>query len=138
LFGSVINGVTVANACGAIVQQVWRELPEHFVDLDLDAFTLMPNHIHGVLSWPVDAAHHLSAIMGSFKTWSARLINRHCATPGHALWQRGFYEHIIRNDSDLDRIRKYIEDNPARWDLDPENPERARHERPGGPPQQHG
>lgn len=124
LLGSIADGAMIASDCGAIVERVWHGLPEHFTGLSLDAFVLMPNHVHGILSWQDGLGHRLPLIIGNFKTWSARQVNHQRATPGRALWQRGFYEHIIRNDTDLDRIRTYIAENPVRWDLDPENPER--------------
>ena len=105
----------------------------------LDAFVVMPDHVHGVL-WiaePFDASvraglkpaptqgpggggawgrvHSLSEVVRGFKTFSARRINEARGTPGAAVWQRGFYEHVVRGEADLDRIRFYIERNPARW-----------------------
>jgi len=64
----------------------------------------------------------LSTIVGSFKSASSRLINTLRGTPGAPLWQRGFYDHVVRNDDDLARIREYIATNPLRWSLDEENP----------------
>ena len=62
--------------------------------------------------------------MRAFKTFSARRINELRRTPGVSLWQRGYYEHVVRNDADLNRIRQYIIDNPAQWSEDRENPDR--------------
>ena len=62
--------------------------------------------------------------MGAFKTVSTKRINLLRATPGAPVWQRNYYEHVIRNEGDLFAIRKYIADNPAQWALDEENPER--------------
>lgn len=124
LFGAVADGAMAANDLGAIVERIWLGLPEHFPGLDLDAFVVMPNHFHGLVSWSAEDDHHLSVIIGNFKSWSARAINQQRAASTGALWQRGFYEHVVRNDADLDRIRTYILENPIRWDLDPENPQR--------------
>ncbi|MCY3668465.1 MAG: transposase [Gemmatimonadetes bacterium] len=66
--------------------------------------------------------HGLSEIVRAFKTFSARRINALHNTVGTPFWQRNYYEHVIRNESALDRIRQYIVDNPARWREDPENP----------------
>jgi REP element-mobilizing transposase RayT len=71
----------------------------------------------------------VGAIVQNFKSVSSRLINREQGTSGRTVWQRSFYEHVIRDHEDLTRIREYISGNPARWDLDEENPRgRAAHE----------
>ena len=69
-------------------------------------------------------ARSLPAVVRSFKSASARQINLLRGTPGAPLWQRNYYEHVIRNEEDLFAIRKYIADNPAQWALDEENTER--------------
>jgi REP element-mobilizing transposase RayT len=83
----------------------------------------MPNHIHGiiVLADISNARHGLPEIVRGFKTFSARSINERRQTCGDPLWQRGYYEHVIRNEKALNRIRSYIADNPRRWADDPEN-----------------
>jgi REP element-mobilizing transposase RayT len=68
----------------------------------------------------------LGAIVGNFKSVTARRINRIRKTPGVPVWQRNYYERVIRNERELHAIRQYICDNPARWDEDPENPNRIR------------
>jgi len=67
------------------------------------------------------------AIIGSFKTATAKRINNIRQTPGAAVWQRNYYEHIIRHEDGLRRIRKYILDNPRGWADDPENPMNMNH-----------
>jgi hypothetical protein len=69
----------------------------------------------------------LSAVLGSFKSASTRGINRLRGIPGAPIWQRNYHEHVIRNETDLDAIRQYSVDNPLRWELDEENPERHSH-----------
>jgi hypothetical protein len=64
----------------------------------------------------------LGAIIGQFKSIVTKRINAKRQTPGALVWQRNYYEHIIRNESDLDRIRRYIVFNPALWDKDENNP----------------
>jgi len=100
-------------------------------------FEMSSNHIHGIVvilddfptvgagSEPTPAKRHsFSEIMGGFKTFSARRINEIRTTPGTPVWQRGFFEHIIRNEKSLTHIREYIASNPQRWMLDIENPDR--------------
>jgi len=124
-----------------IVQKCWEEIPQHFPNVELDRFVVMPNHVHGiiVITERRDAIYRvptkntfgplqpgsLSAIIGSFKSACARLIRRDttCRVPTFA-WQGRFYEHVIRNDKEMDRIRQYIIENPARWAEDEENPNR--------------
>lgn len=68
----------------------------------------------------------LSSVVGAFKSAVTRERNRELGTPGAPLWQRNYHEHVIRNDDDLRRIRRYIADNPLRWARDEENPGRMR------------
>ena len=67
----------------------------------------------------------LAVMIRSFKSAVTKRINESCGTAGAAVWQRNYYEHIIRDDDDLARIRQYIIDNPAQWAMDRENPDRA-------------
>ncbi len=74
---------------------------------------------------PVESGS-LSAIVRTFKSATAKRINNLRGTPGAPLWQRNYYEHIVRDEDDLHRIRQYIRDNPLKWDEDPDNPGRVR------------
>jgi REP element-mobilizing transposase RayT len=103
------------------VESCWNALAMHF-PVELDGFVVMPNHIHGILWMRAGHARPLQVVVGAFKSATARRINCIRATPGAAVWQRGYYDHVIRNDADLKRIREYIASNPTRWDLDAENP----------------
>jgi putative transposase len=126
LFGEVIDCDVRLTEMGTIVQQIWSDLPTHYDGIDLDAFIVMPNHVHGiiVLSDQSDRRHAISEIVRGFKTFSARRANERLGRRG-ALWQRGYYEHVIRNEKALDRIRVYIANNPPQWADDPENVSRA-------------
>ncbi len=129
-----------ANRFGAFVEESWAGLIDHYKNLALDEFILMPNHVHGViiindepvvvgagfkpaLGPAVDSRRHsLSEIVRAFKTFSARKINEMRASPGTPVWQRGFYDHVIRNEEELNRVRAYILDNPRKWSEDADNP----------------
>ena len=137
LFGTLINGTTCHNEFGKITHQRWHELPEHFENIALDQFVVMPNHIHGIIILndvpPTVGATHASSvpkprpigtIVGSFKSAVSRQINAHRNTQGKPVWQRNYYEHIIRGDRDLAAVRKYIADNPTKWTEDENYPER--------------
>ena len=84
------------------------------------------DHVGAGLKPAPTMRHGLSEIVRAFKTFSARRINALQGTAGTALWQRNYYEHVIRDEGALDRIRQYIADNPARWHEDPENPDAVR------------
>ncbi|PKB71051.1 MAG: hypothetical protein BZY87_08035 [SAR202 cluster bacterium Io17-Chloro-G6] len=141
IFGKIVNGMMQPNKNGLIVAGQWSGLPKHYSNVILDAFVLMPNHIHGILRLkdnetpPVGAGfkpahassetkfrHGLPEIIRGFKTFSSRSINRLNGTTGKPVWQRNYYEHVVRSEDDLDVIRRYIVENPLKWAEDPENP----------------
>jgi REP element-mobilizing transposase RayT len=133
LFGEIIDGATKLNAYGEIVEKCWCELPNHYENICLDEFVVMPNHIHGiiVITYNVGAIHELPLqrrnmllpkIIGQFKMQSAKQINQLRHTHGQPVWQRNYYEHIIRNEDELNHIREYILNNPSKWEFDEENP----------------
>ena len=140
ILGDVTEGKLRLSAAGRLVQAVWEELPQHYTHVHLDAWTVMPNHVHGIAILESDSVDHVGAglkpapttrhglpeIVRAFKTFSARRINAVQETIGTALWQRNYYEHVIRDEGALNRIRQYITDNPARWHEDPENPDAVR------------
>jgi len=153
LFGNVVVGQMQLNEAGRIVETVWQGSGKSYDDIDLDAFVVMPNHVHGiiVICGPVGAIHEsplrsdsspksrtverrrmlLSKIIGRFKMVSAKKINVLRNTPGVEVWQRNYYEHVIRNEDSLRQIQQYIVDNPAQWDFDRENPAASAQERRG-------
>ncbi|WP_022835998.1 transposase [Salisaeta longa] len=163
LFGAVVRGRMVLNPLGDIVAEEWHRTEQVRDNVVLDAFVVMPNHVHGIIvitadgtgadrdgnasSGPSDAnrrrdsspmnpygdhphrtfggavAGSLSTIMRQFKSMVTKRINRRRDTPGAPVWQRNFYEHIVRNRQDLNRIRTYIRQNPARWQEDRHHPD---------------
>lgn len=139
LFGDVVNGKMRLNDTGDIVRQCWLDMPAHCSTAVLDEFVVMPNHIHGVIvlgDAPVGATHasplptrprgprrqSIASIVGSFKSAVTKRLNERRGTPGASVWQRNYYEHIIRDDAAWQRIREYIANNPLQWALDRENP----------------
>ena len=132
LLGDVVNDEMVLHDAGRIVAAAWHNLPQHYGNTVLDTFVVMPNHVHGVLfigptvtdaDAPGAASRHgLPEILRAFKTFSSRRINEARGTPGATVWQRSYYDHIIRNETSLTRIREYIIRNPLQWSLDRENP----------------
>jgi len=109
-----------------LVSRVWHELPVRFSSLELDEFVVMPNHVHGVL-WLIEtsAAQRVSlgAVVGALKSLATHEINALLGRTG-PLWQRNYYERVVRDEAELTAIRRYIEENPLRLALDAENPDR--------------
>ncbi len=166
LFGAVVDGEMQLNDAGRVVEQCWRDISAHFPHVALDAFVVMPNHVHGVL-WIVDTItepdagtvgannhsptigaenlpptigaenlpplpppdvspprpHGTSKTIGSvvrgFKIGVTQWFRQNTAL--YTIWQRNYYEHIIRHERALNAIRRYILENPLRWSLDREN-----------------
>ena len=113
------------NQVGRIVQRAWFELPKHYPHVELGTFCIMPNHVHAVIVLVdgVEKRHGLPEIVRAFKSFSARRINELRKLQGVPVWQRNYYEHIIRNAEDHNLIHLYIDSNPAKWMDDHENPE---------------
>lgn len=132
---------------GRIACECWRAIPDHFPNVELGAFVIMPNHVHGIIilraaikSLPVGAHHDaplhvqpgsLGSIIRQYKSSVTRKIVKQYGSDGKGramgrpdVWQRNYYEHIIRDDEEHKRIHLYIESNPVRWDTDEENPEK--------------
>jgi REP element-mobilizing transposase RayT len=110
---------------GEIVRACWNDIPNHFSATMLDSFVVMPNHVHGIVLFTEDVgavacparygrARTLKDVVGSFKSAVSRRI-------GASIWQRNYWERVVRNEGELNRIRTYIDENPIRWSSDPEN-----------------
>ena len=207
-FGEIVNGKMLLNEIGKIVLHCWNDLPNHYENIILDEFVIMPNHVHGIIiitdktdcntriphetaenitvadpavetglrpvstgpvstgpvstepvstepvstepvstepvstepvstelvstepvsTRPVSTStttkkqkrHGLSEFVRAFKSFSSRRINQLRKTPSQ-IWQSRFYDHVIRDENELNRIREYIINNPLQWELDNEN-----------------
>jgi putative transposase len=142
-FGNIANGHMSLSDMGRIAEQCWREIPKHFENVELDEYVIMPNHVHGIfmITNPVQphaVSRHpteperkfgplpsksLHTIIGSYKSAVTKLIHAKGSAFG---WQSRFHDHIIRNEKELNNIRQYIDNNPAKWELDRENPDPLR------------
>ncbi len=151
LFGEVVDGEMKLSALGQIVRDEWAKTSVIRTEIELDEFVVMPNHFHAIVliiksdeqsrGNPVGAhgraplpaptlsrpPKSLGALVAGFKSAATKHINELRDTPGAPVWQRNYYEHVIRNKSALNDIRSYIQTNPARWADDQENP--ANHRR---------
>ena len=137
LFGHIAGDTMHLNQCGQIVRDEWLRTESVRPNVALDAFVVMPNHLHGIIviletltgvgasRWDAQPdddwlqAHSLGAIVGQFKAQVTKQIRR---LPGagddYPVWQRNYHDHIIRNAPDLQRLRTYVATNPARWPSD--------------------
>ncbi len=128
LFGVVENGQMRLNDAGRIAAQCWHDIPLHFPHAELDEWVVMPNHVHGIVmidDGKVGAKNFsplhgtsktISSIVRGFKIGVTKWMRQNKSI--HQVWQRNFYEHIIRNETELHGIREYIQNNPAKWELD--------------------
>jgi len=136
IFGDIVNGKIQLNEIGVVVEREWLNTIHVRQNIDLDQFVVMPNHVHviviinrkGVLQYaPTKDAlrspsQTLGAIIRGYKSTTTKQININRDTPDRSVWQRNYYEHVIRNEFELNNIRKYIRDNPVRWAFDKDNP----------------
>ena len=120
ILGCVVDGQMILSEPGQIVQKTWDDLPTHYPGIHLDGFVVMPNHVHGLITI-IDSKYPLTEIIRGYKSFSARGINLARNEQGQPVWQRSFYDHIIRDEKEFQKILDYIETNPIRWDEDGEN-----------------
>ena len=129
LFGQYLGETVELNSFGQLVDYHWQQLPVHF-PITVDEWIIMPDHMHGILiiedclmNGEIRQAGNrstgttseaLSAVIQNFKMVTSLKINRMRKTPGESIWQRNYYEHIIRSEESLNSIRQYIIENPLR------------------------
>jgi REP element-mobilizing transposase RayT len=148
LFGKIEDGELRLNDVGEMIQAFWDEIPSYYPGIDIDEFIVMPNHIHGIIvivgadpcgrpglanpqngqaRGPAPTGLSLPDIAHRFKTMTTKRyadgVKQNGWSAFHGkLWQRNYWEHIIRNESELNSIRLYIQINPAQWELDKLHP----------------
>jgi putative transposase len=149
LFGRIQGDEVGLTDGGMMISRTWAEIPAALPGVDIDRFVVMPNHFHGIvlLTWgptglgiapdawqcgdrPRCHGPHIWDVLRWFKLATGNRYRAGAHLSGWPpysvrLWQRNYYEHIIRNGEPLARIRKYITENPSRWHLDRENPDRS-------------
>ncbi|MGI2902330.1 transposase [Tolypothrix sp. VBCCA 56010] len=139
--GNLVDGDMKFTLRGAIAYRFWFQIPDRFPNVELDEFIVMPNHIHGIIvitdkstgaggaeeggETPPLRKPTLGQIVAYYKYQTTKIINQIDDTPGHRVWQRNFYDRIIRREQALHTIRQYIITNPNRWVKDPHNPRRG-------------
>lgn len=149
LLGKIEQGLINLNQAGQMVQQMWQQLPQRFSSIQIDEFVVMPNHLHGIIAismvnmvsnnqsqaqdlkqiQPLQTSKSvkLGDIIGAFKSITTHqyiqgVKQYHWQGFTGKLWQRNYYEHIIRDQASLNNIREYIINNPLKWEDHPENP----------------
>jgi len=137
--GDLVNSEMVLSEIGQIAKALWLEIPQHFENVILDDFIIMPNHVHGIvlntdsrgvqLNAPTKTNYYstispkkntLSVVIRTYKA----ALTRACRQQGYEFfrWQRNYYERVVRNQKELNRIWQYIANNPLQWESDNENP----------------
>ena len=131
LLGKVVNDSMELSAPGKIAKNNWLKIPYLRPNIGLDEFIIMPNHFHGIVIIngnlnvratdsvaPTLRANSLGSILGQFKSASTKEIQK--SHISHFKWQRNYWERVIRDEAELNRIRKYIIENPINWNKDKE------------------
>jgi REP element-mobilizing transposase RayT len=142
IFGKIIDKEMHIYELGKIVQDCWQEIPVHFSHIDVEPFIVMPNHIHGIITihenvgrGTIMLAHaryraptiekfgkpvigSIPTIIRTYKAAVSRRVRRELRMVN--IWQRNYYEHIIRNQLELEDIADYLLANPENWIVDPE------------------
>lgn len=145
LFGDIADGVMNLNDSGKMVRATWDEIPAHYAGVEIDRFAVMPNHVHGIITLvgatpcgcpdscgcpefgqaqgPAPTGMSLPDLVHRFKTMTTKRysdgVKRNDWQPFDGkLWQRNYYEHIIRNEEAYLKIAEYIQTNPQRWEED--------------------
>ena len=142
VFGEIIDGEMHLNELGCVVEECLKNITMHFQNTEVNTFVVMPNHTHIVITltdgcrgtacrapterFSQPTSDSIPTIIRSFKSAATKRINELRLTPGQPIWQRNYYEHVIRDEDDLNSIREYIEHNALKWAEDKENPLRPR------------
>lgn len=129
----------VLNDAGMMVQIIWHEIPVYYHGFDVHEFVVMPNHVHGIIqiifnskpvpvgagprACPINDTMSLPDIVHRFKTLTTKrytdgVKNNDWPRFNKKLWQRNYYEHIIRDEESYYQISEYIQTNPLKWQDD--------------------
>ena len=140
IFGNIIQEEMKLSPEGKIGQRYWEEIPKHFSNVQLDEYIIIPNHIHGIIILTesmVGTRHAVSlqeqfakpvigsvpTIVRSFKSAATKRINEMRHTPSFPVWQKRFYDRVIRDDNELNNIRDYIRNNVLQWAIKSDDPD---------------
>jgi len=130
LFGKIVENEMALTSAGEMVVKAWREISAKYNGVETDQFICMPNHIHGIIMLKPNEGQtnlRLFDVLQRFKSWTTTqyrkgVQNHNWPRFDARLWQRNYYEHIIRDEDELNQIREYISCNPVQWNSDEYNP----------------
>lgn len=122
MLGRISAAALKPNATGRAIEAHWRNLPRIFDGIRLETFALMPDHIHGIVAIEDGTQHNLAAVLRTFKSVSAREINKRRQTPGHPLWQWGHEEHVLQDAAALEKMQAFITTAAQRWQAGRKDP----------------
>lgn len=131
LFGEIVDETMRLNPVGQIVADSWAWLAQRYEHVELDEWVVMPNHLHGIVvindhckgGSRTAPTKPIGRLIGAYKTVSTRQANTFWQTPGMLLWQRNYWERIVRDAAELLSIQEYICNNPAQWAQDKLHPQ---------------
>jgi len=137
LFGEIVDGEMRLNDMGKMVEQEILKTESIRDNIEIDKYVIMPNHVHLIIviwsrkgtarraptveRFGKPVPNSIPSIIRSLKSAATKRINQYYHTPGQSIWQRNYYEHVIRDEKELNRIRRYVINNPAKWTYDIEN-----------------
>jgi REP element-mobilizing transposase RayT len=147
LFGEIVDKQMVLNDTGKIAASEWQRLAIRFPFIELNSFVVMPNHLHGIIvirdvgargessipnslikpraptgeQFGAPVPGSIPTIIRSYKSSVTQRFQLLRGSDSGKLWQRNYYEHIIRDNEEWERIRGYIQNNPLNWKTDSEN-----------------
>lgn len=141
IFGNSINDTVLLSEIGSIINKEWQKTAAMRKNVELDDYVIMPNHLHGIIclsdsrgtvhraptteQFGKPTTNSIPTIVRSFKATTTKQINILRNSPRSKVWQRGYYEHVIRNENALEQIREYILTNPENWSRDIDNPDQS-------------
>jgi putative transposase len=138
IFGELILGQMKLSAIGKIVLDCWLDVPNHLPGIELNEYIIMPNHVHGIIRIPARARHaaplqrhvktveafgsprvaSIPTIVRSFKSAVSLLTRKVLGQPAALIWQRNYFERVLRDEREFHKVRRYIAQNPARWEFE--------------------
>jgi REP element-mobilizing transposase RayT len=124
-FSKIENSIVVLSKFGKIIDEVLMNITSYY-NVEIDCYIIMPDHIHLIIILDKDESkknYSLSDVMGKFKSFSCKKIRKVLEDDEKFEWQKSFYDRIIRNEKELYQIRKYIKENPLRWEIEKDNPD---------------
>jgi len=130
LFGDVVGGMMILNDAGKNADDCWMEIPAHFPNVTLHEYVIMPNHVHGIIELigggvgvknisplhrhPRSPSKTIGSIVRGYKIGVTKWFRNN--TDVQNVWQRNYYDHIIRDENSFEKISAYIRNNPSKWD----------------------